>query len=436
MTRTDLALHIQQTPMIDTHEHTATEQRFVQEGPDVLQAIVSHYMAGDLRVAGASQQAIDFASDGSNPDVETRLAGIKQAWDRCRHTGYGRAARMVAKEFFDIEDLTVDALRRAAPRIAALRQPGQRLAILRDKANLDHVQIDSQSLACLPDASGPDFFLSDISWAKYVIVEDFTQQLHEVTGIHVRNLSSLREAFTVVFAKYGPCAIAVKTQHAYHRTLQWRQRSDGEAEPCLQKFLAHKEMSLDEKLCLGDWCLARGVELATQHNLPVKIHTGYYAGHSRMITQRIHPGLLCDLLIAYPNARFVLMHAGYPYSHELIALAKHFPNVYMDLCWAWAMDPFSTAEAVRKVIHGVPSNKLFAFGGDTFWPMTTWAYATQARTWLTRSLQAEIADGLLTEPEAIDLATQWMIGNQRQCFDIEGARAAIAQAAAGRGTTC
>ena len=229
-------------------------------------------------------------------------------------------------------------------------------------------------------------------------------------------------------AASAPCAIAVKTPHAYRRTLHWQQRSDADAEACFQKMLAGTQMTPDEKLCLGDWSLARGVELAIEHNLPIKIHTGYYAGHSHMVTQRIRPGLLCDLLIAYPRARFVLMHAGYPYSHELIALAKHFPNVYMDLCWAWAMDPFSTSDAVRKVVHSVPSNKLFAFGGDTFWPMTTWAYAAQARAWLTRALQAEIDDGLLTEREAIDLATQWMLNNQRQCFNVEATRAAIHRA--------
>lgn len=49
------------------------------------------------------------------------------------------------------------------------------------------------------------------------------------------------------------------------------------------------------------------------------------AGMRRMPVERIRPGQLCALLIRYPKARFVLMHNAY--SAELIAIAKHYPNV-------------------------------------------------------------------------------------------------------------
>jgi hypothetical protein len=77
------------------------------------------------------------------------------------------------------------------------------------------------------------------------------------------------------------------------------------------------------------------------------------------------------------------------------------------------------------MIHAVPANKLFAFGGDTFWPNAAVAYAAQARQWLTRALQAELDDRLLLAPEAIALATRLMRTNQEECFDIAGTRAAI-----------
>jgi predicted TIM-barrel fold metal-dependent hydrolase len=228
-----------------------------------------------------------------------------------------------------------------------------------------------------------------------------------------------------LFAKYGPCAIAVKAQHAYNRTLLWQERPDAEAEPILQKALRGGEFSEHDRVCLGDWCWARGVELATEHNLPFKIHTGYYAGYRNMPVERIPAGNLCALLARYPDARFVLMHIAYPYSDELAALAKHYPNVYADLCWAWSIDPYSSRDFVRRMIHAAPSNKLFAFGGDTGWPNAALVYSIQARRGLTKALQAEVDDGALTEREAIALATRFMQTNQRECFDIEGTRAAI-----------
>lgn len=102
-----------------------------------------------------------------------------------------------------------------------------------------------------------------------------------------------------------------------------------------------------------------------------------------MQVDRIRAGNLCALLARYPEARFVLMPTGYPYTDEIVAIAKHYPNVWVDMCWAWAIDPYSSGDFVRRFLHAVPMNKLFAFGGDTFSPTNTVAYSIQARRWLT-----------------------------------------------------
>jgi hypothetical protein len=137
------------------------------------------------------------------------------------------------------------------------------------------------------------------------------------------------------------------------------------------------------------------------------------------------PALLCDLIRAHPRNRFVLMHTGYPHGGELIALAKHYPQVYLDFCWAWSIDTFSTRDFLRRCLRAVPANKLFIFGGDTFWPMASLAFATQARRELLAVLEAEVADQYLTERDAMRLANRWMHDNQYACFDIAGRRAAI-----------
>jgi predicted TIM-barrel fold metal-dependent hydrolase len=165
------------------------------------------------------------------------------------------------------------------------------------------------------------------------------------------------------------------------------------------------------------------VELSIEHNLPFKIHTGYYAGNHRMPVERIKPGHLCGLLARYPEARFVLMHIAYPYDPELAAIAKHYRNVWVDLCWAWSIDPYTSGNFVRRFIHTVPINKLFVFGGDTQWASASVAYAEQARTWLTRALQAEVDEGLLSEAQAIQVASRIMRENQLDCFDLPGKRA-------------
>ncbi len=424
----DLSRYIQETPLIDTHEHLRFEEEWVRDGPDVLQDLFGNYVPADLVVAGASQEDVDFLLDSGRGDVAARFERVRKAWEAVIHTGYGEAVGILAEEVYGMTDLTAEGLLAAQGENERLRAPGRRLALLRDRAGLDHVQIDNFVWACEPDVSGPGFFLYDLSWMGFCNGEVPQEKLAAETGITVENLESLRSAMAALFAKYGPHAIAVKAQHAYSRTLRWVERGDDEAARALETILRDPGNAPEEaSLCLGDWAWARGVELSIEYGLPFKIHTGYYAGHSRMPVDRIKSGHLCGLLARYPDARFVLMHIAYPYSHELIALAKHYPNVWVDLCWAWSIDPYSSCDFVRRFIHAVPINKLFAFGGDTFWPTSAYAYAVQARKWLSRALEAEVEDGLLSKKQAMDVALRLMQTNQRDCFDIDGTREHIAR---------
>lgn len=429
--QTDIAAVIQRTPLVDTHEHMRLEEAYLDERPDILCQLFQNYVHADLFVAGASQGAIDSLFDMSDPDVAARFAPMQEAWARVQYTGYGEAVSIIAKNLYGIDELTPDSIAAAQEKNAALIQPGERLRILRDEANLDHIQTDAKSMTVLPDMSGPDFFFYDISWVDFCSGRPNHEEIAHHTGLEVSDLHSLKRVMETIFATSFSPAIAVKSQHAYNRTLRWQERSDGEAARALDIYLRDGER-LDEaaRLCLGDWCWARGVELCIEHDLPMKIHTGYYAGHSRMPVDYIRSGNLCPLLAKYPDARFVLMHIAYPYTEELVALAKHYPNVYADLCWAWSINPYSSMEFVRRFIHAAPANKLFLFGGDTGYPGAALAYAKQARTWFTRVMQAEISEGLLTEAQAIDLSRRYMRDNQYECFRVDAKKQILRAAAA------
>ena len=428
---TDLAHHIEATPLVDTHEHLRKEPDWLEDGPDILQDLFGNYVPADLNTAGASPDAMQRLMDASNPDIAGRFKGIQEAWEATQFTGYGEAVRLIAEHVYGIDELTGEALESAGEKIKALRKPGERYRLLHDVANLDHVQTDDFCWPCLPDHSGLDFFLYDLSWAGFCNGQIDTEQIHAETGVEVKDLRTLKQGMEAIFAKHGPCAIAVKAQHAYNRTLNWIERNDVEASAALSQVLnqSAEELSVETYLCLGDWCWARGVELSIEHNLPFKIHTGYYAGNDRMPVSRIPAGNMCDLFARYLDAKFVLMHIAYPYNDELVALAKHYRNIWVDLCWAWSIDPYSSRDFLRRFIHAVPSNKIFAFGGDTGWPTSSMAYAIQARNEIRRALKGEIADGYMTEKQAMQIATRLMRDNQFACFDVEGTRANIHAAA-------
>ncbi len=430
---TELAEHVRQAWLVDTHEHMQPEQRYVEEGPDVLVDLFGNYVAADLVSAGATQEAVNALLDSTNVDIEQRWAGVSEAWQHCRHTGYGEATRSVAREVYGMDEIHVAGIEAAAVINRKLRQPGERLRLLRQRGRLDHIQTDDMQWLCAPDESGPDFFLYDFSLRDFAVGVFDPQALAKETGIEVRDMASLDAGLEALYARYGPLAIAVKTQHAYDRTLLWRKRKPAEVATVLARHLRGEELTVAERLCLGDWCLDRGAALAAEYNLPLKIHTGYYAGNNRMPVDFIRPGNLCALLAEHLDTRFVLMHSGWPYDAELAALAKHYANVWVDMCWAWSIDPHSNVDFLRRMIHSVPLNKIFAFGGDTAWPNGAVAYAQQARRGVTRALQAEVDQGTFDESEAMALATQFMSGNQYACFDVNGRRATLRAALAGEG---
>ena len=427
---TDLKHHIHSIRLVDTHEHMRRENDWVENGPDILQDLFGNYVPADLITAGATPQAMQDLMD-SNKNIKNRFEGIRSAWEATQFTGYGEAVRIVAKQIYGLEELTPDGLLKAQDKVRDIRSEGKRLKILQEIAKLDHIQTDDFSWQCTPDDSGPDFFLYDLSWANFCNGQIDTNAIQSETGIEVRDLASLKDSMAAIFSKHAPCAIAVKAQHAYNRTLNWIERSDDEAANALKIVLTKPSSEVDvaTRLCLGDWCWARGVEHTIEYNLPFKIHTGYYAGNNRMPVSRIHAGNMCALFSRYLDAKFVLMHIAYPYNDELVALAKHYRNIWVDFCWAWSIDPYSSRDFLRRCIHAVPSNKLFAFGGDTGWPTSAMAYALQARNEIQRTLEAEIAEGYLTEKQAMEYATRIMHTNQYECFDIQGTRENIAKAA-------
>ncbi len=416
----ELQEFVSQIEICDTHEHMWKQESWEADKPDILSEIFDNYVLADFVTAGLSESDKERLRDAKNPDIPARFKAVETAWKAIQFTGYGKACSLIAKKFFDIEEITCHSLVQAQDSLPVQWEAKDRLAILRDKGRFHHIQTDDFSWECRRDESGPGFFLYDLSWATFCSGTFDLVSLREHTGVEVRNLNSLKTAMGKLFSLYGSLAIAVKSQHAYNRTLVWKERSEEEVSNLLQKRIRGKELTTEEKNCIGDWCWARGVEHSIEHNLPFKIHTGYYAGNNRMPLNFIRAGNLCPLLAKYPKARFVLMHISYPYQEELIALAKHYRNVWVDMCWAWSINPHASTDFLRHYLHAAPINKLFAFGGDIHRPRAAVAYSIQARTRIGQALEKEIENGEITEKQSIEIARSILQNNQLECFDYNG----------------
>ena len=157
------------------------------------------------------------------------------------------------------------------------------------------------------------------------------------------------------------------------------------------------------------------IRLAEAHQVPVQIHTGLHAGNANFITNS-NPTGLTNLFYLYPRVKFDLFHISYPYQGELSVLAKLFPNVHADFCWAHIISPAVSRRTMHEFLETIPANKIFGFGGDYRYPELSHAHAKMARRNIAQTLAEKVEEGFCTETEALELGRMLLADNAAAVF--------------------
>jgi len=157
------------------------------------------------------------------------------------------------------------------------------------------------------------------------------------------------------------------------------------------------------------------IGLATDHGLPIQVHTGLQEGNANYL-EHSKPTLLTNLFTEFPRARFDIFHAGYPFTGEVAVLAKTFPNVYADLCWVHAISPSVAARTLHEWLEIIPANKIFAVGGDSNYVEGAYGHCKIARRITSNVLAAKVERGDISEDEALWLAQGILRRNAAEVF--------------------
>jgi len=127
----------------------------------------------------------------------------------------------------------------------------------------------------------------------------------------------------------------------------------------------------------------------------------------------------------YPQTPFDIYHISYPYQEELAALAKNFPNVTVDFCWMWIIDPAAGRRALSDMLDTVPANKIHGFGGDFILVEGSYGHAQIARREIARVLCDKVEEGRFSEDYALEVGKMLLRDNAIENFGLEPRRAAF-----------
>jgi predicted TIM-barrel fold metal-dependent hydrolase len=428
----DILDKVLKTPLIDTHEHLFDEEVRLSKAPgsrsepDDWSLIFKHYLDSDMRTAGMPQAEHDrFFSSKVDPADKWKI--LEPYWPAVKNTGYGRAVRIAMERLYGVEELSAATVGKVQAGYEATRKPGFYRRILCEQAGIESCQVNYLGGEPFHKSTMPTLLMQDIS-----IVGMFSgpniNGLAKPAGIEVKDLADWQRVIDWWFGQYGKIAVAVKSQNAYGRDIDYRKVDAGAAQELFKLRIENKPMNPQQQKDLEDhlfWC---AVDAATRHNLPVKLHTGYYAGDNYMPLSRLlqNPGSACDLCRASPQTRFVFMHIAYPYYEDLIAVAKHYTNAHLDMCWAWIINPVGAKDFLKKYLVTAPANKILTFGGDYIPVEPVLGHAMIARRGIALALSELVEEGWLKLSDAMDLIDPIMHGNARTIFNLAEKQKALA----------
>ena len=412
-------------PLVNTHEHIIPEEERTSSQIDFF-TLAGHYAINDAISAGLSVDELAVVRD---PDASParRWRAFEPFWKPARMTGYGQALRIAVRDIYGVDQISGETLPEINRRIEAMNQPGLYEEILVRRSNIAYSVLDDYWNAA-PVRPDPRFFVPARKFDRFVAPQSASdvRRLEELTNVSITGLAGLKQAMEASFQQSLDIGmVAVKSTLAYNREIHYAEVSEQHAQESLQSLLASRRTvpagfrSRVERPFrpLEDHMFHHLIGLAAAHGVPVQIHTGLHAGNGNFI-ENSKPTHLTNLFFLFPQVQFDLFHISYPYQGEAAAIAKVFPNVHIDFCWAHIISPRAAIRTLHEMLDTVPSNKIFGYGGDYRYPELSYAHAKIARTNIAQVLAERVADGSCSTEEAMELGRSLLHDNPDALFGV------------------
>ncbi len=419
----EISEHIEGVKIVDQHEHLGSP--LMREGNfeiDLPYFLTNTYLGGDLWAIGFPQESITpekykyLEKPLGEDQSEERWNELKPYLEKLRNTIYYRHLLIALRDLYGFQDEEVDESNWRELSHSIREKSRNRLKWSLEV--LDRMKVYRVIL----NIGGPlpnDNIVRDERLVQVVSMDDFIRGNLDVTKNLAPEsarsfsdyLNTLNQAFKMA-VKAG--AVGVKSTLAYERTLFFDNVAKADAERIFSKGL--NEVGLQERKVFQDFMMHKVCEKCSEHNLPFQIHTGIQAGILNTLANA-QPTLLTNLFRKFPDVRFDVFHGGYPYLREAGILAKYFPNVYVDACWLAHISSTAYKQALDEWLEVVPSNKIFAWGGDHLLIEHSYASLNLAKNLVSDVLAAKVASGYFGKKIAFSVAERIMGQNAAAVYN-------------------
>jgi hypothetical protein len=259
-----------------------------------------------------------------------------------------------------------------------------------DPRLIPSMRINSSVVAFHPDAS---------DYEGTNLIRDWADPL----GVSVDSLADLEELIErVVELNVEAGARSIKSALAYQRSLDVRPAKRQDAAVIFGT--RPDRITSDQRAVFGDYVTRLFMDVAQRHELVVQVHTGLARlGDSS-------PMRLIPLIEEYPNVIFDLFHGGYPWVHDVAAIAQNYPNVRLNLTWLPQISTEVAVASLKEWLQVVPQINRISWGADCHTVEEMYGALLAARHVVARAL-ADLVDFGYIDPDQAVVAANSVLGN-------------------------
>ncbi len=195
--------------------------------------------------------------------------------------------------------------------------------------------------------------------------------------------------------------LGLKTIIAYRSGLEIAPKDERAAADQYPEFRENERASVK---ALRDYCLHIAMEVCTEANKFMHIHTG--VGDGEVVLPKASPSFLLDMLRdkRYRDTKVHLVHGGYPWMEEAAFIVSILPNVYMDISLQTPFAGHGVERIISQVFEMAPFHKVM-YGSDAFTiPEMNWLGVHLFKECLERVLMGWIQKDYMNEEVALHIA--------------------------------